>query len=172
MFENTRNCRYRSSNIIVFSVFVILRKPFKRGKWPASFISLNLDDTQSCPTLRDLVDWSPPGSSLHGISQARILKWISISSSRGSFWPRDQTCIIFNSCTTGGFFTTEPPGRDSNLGLGICGWFWATKGCLQLMKMVVVGRVNVFEYLLCLLTCMASGKLLEFYASESPVKWR
>lgn len=31
---------------------------------------------------------------------------------------------------------------------GICGWFWATKGCLQLMKMVVVGRVNVFEYLL------------------------
>ena len=32
----------------------------------------------------DLLDWSPPGFSVHGISQARILKWVAISSSRGS----------------------------------------------------------------------------------------
>ena len=35
-------------------------------------------------------DCSPPGSSVHGISQARTLDWVSISSSRGSTWPRDQ----------------------------------------------------------------------------------
>ena len=36
---------------------------------------------------------SPPGSSVHGISQARILEWVAISSSRGSSWPRDQTRV-------------------------------------------------------------------------------
>ena len=46
---------------------------------------------QSCPTLRNPMDCSPPGSSVHGISQAGILEWIAISSSRGSSQPRDQT---------------------------------------------------------------------------------
>ena len=39
------------------------------------------------------MDCSPPGSSVHGISQARILEWVAISFSRGSFPPRDRTCI-------------------------------------------------------------------------------
>ena len=39
--------------------------------------------TQSCPTLCDLIDCSPPGSSVHGIFQARILEWVAISSSMG-----------------------------------------------------------------------------------------
>ena len=37
---------------------------------------------QSCPTLRDPMDCSPPGSSFHGIFQARVLEWIAISSPR------------------------------------------------------------------------------------------
>ena len=41
----------------------------------------------------DAMDCSPLGSSVHGIFQAWILAWVAISSSRGSFWPRDQTCI-------------------------------------------------------------------------------
>ena len=41
------------------------------------------------------MDYSPPGSSVHGISQARILEWVAISSSRGSSWPRDQNlCLL------------------------------------------------------------------------------
>ena len=48
---------------------------------------------------------APPGFYVHGIFQARILEWGAISFSRGSSWPRDQTCI---SCIAGGFFTTEP----------------------------------------------------------------
>ena len=44
----------------------------------------------------DPMDCSPPGSSAHGILQARILEWVAISSSRGSSWPRDWNCI---SCT-------------------------------------------------------------------------
>ena len=49
----------------------------------------------------DPMDWGPPESSVHGISQARMLVWVAISFSRGSSWPRDQTCI---SCTAGGLF--------------------------------------------------------------------
>ena len=56
----------------------------------------------------DSMDCSPPGSSVRGISQAKILEWVAISFSRGSFQPRDQTCV---SCLAGRFFTTEPPGR-------------------------------------------------------------
>ena len=44
---------------------------------------------QSCLTLCDPRHCSPPGSSVHGIFQARILEWVAISFSRGSFGPRD-----------------------------------------------------------------------------------
>ena len=44
---------------------------------------------QLCLTLYDPMDGSPPGSSIHGILQARILEWVAISSSRGSSRPRD-----------------------------------------------------------------------------------
>ena len=46
---------------------------------------------QSCPTLCDAMDYGPPGSSAHGILQARILEWVAISLSRGSSQPRDWT---------------------------------------------------------------------------------
>ena len=49
--------------------------------------------TQSCPTLCDPMDCNPPGSSVHGILQERILERIAIPFSRGSSQPRDQTCI-------------------------------------------------------------------------------
>ena len=48
------------------------------------------------------MDYSPPGSSVHGISQARILEWVTMSSSRGSSWSRGRTQV---SCITGRYFT-------------------------------------------------------------------
>ena len=48
---------------------------------------------QSCPTLCDPMDCSLPGSSLHGILQARVLEWVAISFSRGSSWRRDLTRV-------------------------------------------------------------------------------
>ena len=50
---------------------------------------------QSCPTLCDPMDHSPPGSPVHGILQARILEWVAISFSRGSSGSRDQTHISY-----------------------------------------------------------------------------
>ena len=61
----------------------------------------------SCPTLCDPMDCSLPGSSLHGILQARVLEWVAISFSRGSSWPRDRTWV------------SHIPGRRFNL--------WATR---------------------------------------------
>ena len=58
--------------------------------------------TQSCTTLCDPMDCSPPGSSVHGIFQARILECVAIPFSRGSSWPRDWTQV---SCIAGRFFT-------------------------------------------------------------------
>ena len=55
---------------------------------------------QPCPTLGNPMDYSPPGSSVHGISQERTLEWVAISFSRGSSQPWDQTCI---SCLSGRF---------------------------------------------------------------------
>ena len=63
---------------------------------------------QLCPTLCDSLDCSPPGSSVHGIFQARILDWVAISFSRGSSWPKHWTCV---SCIAGRFFTSWVVGK-------------------------------------------------------------
>ena len=58
---------------------------------------------QSCLTFCDPMDRSPPGSSVHGILQARILEWVAISFSRGSSWLRDWTWGSYMPCIAGGF---------------------------------------------------------------------
>ena len=63
---------------------------------------------QSCLTLCNTMDYSSPGSSVHGILQARILEWVAMPFSTGTSLRRDQTRV---SCISGRFFTSEPPGR-------------------------------------------------------------
>ena len=64
--------------------------------------------TQSCPTLCNSMDGSPPGSSDHGILQARIWEWVAIPFSGGSSWPRDRTQV----CRTAGrFLPSVIPGK-------------------------------------------------------------
>ena len=64
---------------------------------------------QTCSTLCNPMDYSPLGSSVHGILQARILEWIIIPFSRGSSQPRDWTQV---SCTAGRFFTVWATRED------------------------------------------------------------
>ena len=63
---------------------------------------------QSCLTLFDSVDCSPPSSCVHGILQAGILEWVAIPFSRGFSQSRDPTQV---SCIAGRLFTSEPPGK-------------------------------------------------------------
>ena len=65
-------------------------------------VSMKVKVAQLCLTLCSTMDCSPPGSSVYGISQARILEWVAISFSRESSWPRDQTQV---SCIAGRLFT-------------------------------------------------------------------
>ena len=78
------------------------RNPGSRAKtheqWPFHGVIV----TQSCLTVCAPMDYSLPGSSVHGILQARILEWFAISFSRGSSQPRDQTWVF---CIAGRFFT-------------------------------------------------------------------
>ena len=79
---------------------------------------------QSCPILCNPTDCSPPGSSVHGILQARILEWVTIPFSRGSSWLRDQTWV---SCIADRFFTTVPPGKPRS---------WVDKSKCQQYRLV------------------------------------
>ena len=70
------------------------------GSWPASCCCCSADKWYL--TLCNPRDWSLPGSSVHGISQARILEWVAITFSRGSSQHRDQTWVCHFA---GRFFT-------------------------------------------------------------------
>ena len=67
---------------------------------------------QSC--LCDPMDYSPPGSSVHGESQARILQWVAISFSRGSSPPREPTVSPASLALAGRLFTAAPPGMPTS----------------------------------------------------------
>ena len=81
----------------------------ERLSWSPSFKiptgkDVHAKSSQSCPALCDPIDCSPPGSSVHGILQARTLEWVAISSSRGSSQPRDWWASL---ALVGVFFTSS-----------------------------------------------------------------
>ena len=90
---------------------------------------------QSCPTLCDPLDCSPPGSSVPGIFQTRIQEWIAKPSSRGSSPPRDGTRVSCIPCT--GRWVLH---HHHHLGSRtqrvifsiICNWFWK-----MLVKLII-----------------------------------
>ena len=108
-------------------ISLILEK-FRKQTYPLDEItrffshSLKVLVTQLCPILCDPVDCSPPGSSVHGILQARILKWVAISYSRGSSQPRDETRV---SRIAGRFFT-----------------IWATREAIKLIPVYLITGGN------------------------------
>ena len=64
-----------------------------------SSLTIKVLVSQLCPTLYDPMDCSLPGSLVHGILQARIVEWVAIPFSRGSFQPRDQTQVSYIALT-------------------------------------------------------------------------
>ena len=87
--------------------------PGKKLEWLAISFSnacMHAKSLQSCLTLCDPMDSSPPGSSVHRILQARILEWVAISFSRGSSQPRDQT---WSPALQVDSLLFEPPGSQA-----------------------------------------------------------
>ena len=77
------------------------------AKW-ISHTHTRAQSLQSCLTLSNPINHSPPGSSVPGIFLARILEWVAMPSSRRSSQPRDWTGLF---CIAGRLFTTEPMGK-------------------------------------------------------------
>ena len=71
---------------------------FESSQLEGLYVGMHAKSLQSCPTLCDSAECSPPGSSVYEILQARKLEWVAMPSSRGSSWPRDQTSISYVSC--------------------------------------------------------------------------
>ena len=90
--------------------------------------------TKLCLTLCNSMDCSPPGFSVRGILQSRILEWVAISFSKGSFWPRDGTQV---SSLADGFFTTKEARKEMNTNQEISflsAAFWASIHCGEEMQ--------------------------------------
>ena len=96
----------RETVLVVSSPWITLSLTFAdymRSRWPSPSES----ESVSCSVVSDSLQthelYSPPLSSIHGISQARILEWVAIPFSRVFFWPRDRTwasCIQADSLSS------------------------------------------------------------------------
>ena len=101
ILDNTTHHHLLKQNclIIQFTLKYIPIVNFQRlQRSPSPVLSRVCVHTQLSPTFCNPRDCSPPGSSVHGIFQARILKWVAISYSKGSSWHRDQTGVSCVFC--------------------------------------------------------------------------
>ena len=103
LYQNRFDMKHPSNFMLLFKVILFRQIEITQATAVLIFFVLF---AQSCPTLCDPMDCSLPGSSVHGILQARILEWVAISFSRGSSQPRDQTRV---SCIAGRFFNHLNP---------------------------------------------------------------
>ena len=134
---------------------------------------------QSCLILCDPVDYSPPGSSVHGIFQVSILEWVAISFSRGSSQPRGRTRVSGVSCIAGGFFTAEPPGKPALIQISLNG------SCLppstsqgaydDLISPTAIIFVWLIEHVNCIPNITAFARLIPFFwnilSPDFPIIW-
>ena len=103
---------------------------------------------QSCPTLCDPMDCSPPGSSVHGIFQARLLEWVAISFSSRSSQPRDRTRV---SHTAGRRFTNYILIREYLPTLKSWGYFLHLQNILFLFSLTFKPTIHlklIFAYVI------------------------
>ena len=100
----TNLCVYVCVNKGPVRLHIKLIKVVPAGQKDRSVLRAKL--LQSC--LFDPMDHSPPGSSVHGILQGRILDWVAMLSSRGSSQPRDRTHASYVSCTGRGSLPLVP----------------------------------------------------------------
>ena len=90
-----------------------LRAPGEKACPPISVPCVCMCEVaQLCPTLCHSMDGSPPGSSVHGILQARILEWVAISSSRASSNPGIGPTSLISPALASRFFTTSDTWED------------------------------------------------------------
>ena len=104
VFHESQKCHVIHPNSLISASIFLLRL-------------VSLVRAQLCPTVCNPMNCSPPGSSVHGVLQARILEWVApVGSPRGSSQPKGA---VYVSCIAGGFLTAEPLGNS---------FYWITVG--------------------------------------------
>ena len=111
---DTGQCELKISSRISYPLSFFLQRNANPVSWKKE-----KEVSESCLTLCDPKDCSLPGSSIHGIFQARVMEWVAISFSSRSSWPRDQTRVSY--IVRGHFSNSEPLGKPSFM-LGISNW--------------------------------------------------
>ena len=120
---------------------------------------------QSCPTLCNTMDCIWPDSSVHGISQARILEWVAISSSRGSSWPSNQTQVF---CIAGRFFTIWATREDPSIPLCVY-----VCGCVYTHTYFIYIYIYIWASLIAqLVKNLPPMQMTQFHLWVGKIRWR
>ena len=127
---------------------------------------LHAKSLQLCPTIGNPMVCSPPGSSVHGILQARILQWVAMPSSRGSFWPGTEPVSLMSLALADGFITTSTVWQ-----------LMLSVSCVNFREIVCTHTnvlVNMYVWMyVYLCVCLYIYTVLLSYFSHLPVRsWR
>ena len=123
----------------------------------------------SCLTHCDPLDCSCTSFSVHGISQARILEWIAISSSRGSSWPWDWIHVSCVFCIAGRFFTQSQRMVEQQFRRNLVpGWLWKQRCLTKLDHSSQICFTRWNSLLLLLLSCYSRVQLCDLIDSSPP----
>ena len=115
-----------------------------------------------CPTVCRPMDCSPPGTSVHGILQARILEQVAMPSSSRSSRPRDQTCVSWSPALAGGFFTASATWPCA---LSISVHIWrAALARVEGLNVLMIGTLRTMS---CITKCFKIGFAINLKKSES-----
>ena len=88
------------------------------------YVWVRTKSLQSCTTLCDSIDYRVPGSSVHGILQARILEWVAIPSSRGNLLNSEiEPTSLLSPVLASGFFTTSATWETQNMNIQQYKWY-------------------------------------------------
>ena len=109
LYKNAEQKPSSLTKIRVANPRTLLHSTYSPFHWKSTGLGCKSESevTQSCPTLRNPVDCSPPGFSVHRIFQARMLEGAAVPSLSGSFWVGIESA---SPALEGRFLTTEPPG--------------------------------------------------------------
>ena len=111
---------------------------------------------QLCPTLCSPMDCSPPGSSVHGIFQARIQEWLSMPFPGNPPFSEIELTSLASPALAGGFFTTEPPGKPQyRIYIPI------------LISSIPVSSMSLYLCIICIYICICLSISLNLFTNGS-----
>ena len=121
------------------SLLLFLKNSSHLSQWDASRVH-GTQSLQSYLTLSESVDHGLPGSSVHGILQARIVGWVAMPSSRGSSHPGIEPTSPASPAFQADSLATEPPGKSEAFSIASCLFSWLCSPPFHLPQLLLFSR--------------------------------